>query len=45
MVECINSLNDDNFFIILKDKENFIQAAFSMVNWMFNIKEIDTVYC
>ena len=29
MVECINSLNDDNFFIILKDKENFIQAAFS----------------
>ena len=39
MVECINSLNDDNFFIILNDKDDFIQAAFSDGNFVTEYKE------
>ncbi len=39
MVECINSLNDDNFFIILNDKDDFIQAAFSDGNFVAEYKE------
>ena len=39
MVECINSLNDDNFFIILENKEDFIQAAFSDGNFVVQYKE------
>ena len=39
MVECINSLDDDNFFIILKNKEDFIQAAFSDGNFVVQYKE------
>ncbi|MGI6341994.1 MAG: hypothetical protein ACOXZ9_03315 [Bacteroidales bacterium] len=39
LTDCINSLNDDNFFIILKDKEDFIQAAFSDGNFVVEYKE------
>ena len=39
MVECINSLDDDNFFIILKNKEDFIQAAFSDGAFVVQYKE------
>lgn len=39
LVECINSLDDDNFFIILNNKENFIQAAFSDGNFVVEYKE------
>ncbi|HHU96371.1 MAG: hypothetical protein QM293_04185 [Bacteroidota bacterium] len=39
MVECINSLDDDNFFIILKNKEDFIQAAFSDGDFVVQYKE------
>ncbi len=39
MEECINCLNDDNFFIILKNKEDFIQAAFSDGNFVVQYKE------
>ncbi len=39
LVECINSLDDDNFFIILKDKDDFIQAAFSDGNFVVEYKE------
>ena len=39
VVECINSLNDDNFFIILNDKDDFIQAAFSDGNFVAEYKE------
>ena len=39
MVECINSLDDDNFFITLSNKENFIQAAFSDGDFVVEYKE------
>lgn len=39
LVECINSLDDDNFFIILTNKEDFIQAAFSDGNFVVEYKE------
>ncbi len=39
MVECINSLDDDNFFITLSNKEDFIQAAFSDGDFVVEYKE------
>ncbi|MGI6479918.1 MAG: hypothetical protein ACOX0M_10835 [Salinivirgaceae bacterium] len=39
IVECINSLDEDNFFIILNNKEDFIQAAFSDGNFDIQYKE------
>ena len=39
LVECINSLDDDNFFLILKNKEDFIQAAFSDGDFVVQYKE------
>lgn len=39
LVECINSLDDDNFFIILNNKEDFIQAAFSDGDFVVQYKE------
>jgi hypothetical protein len=39
MVECINSLDDDNFFITLSNEEDFIQAAFSDGDFIVEYKE------
>ncbi len=39
ITECINKLDDDNFFIILNHKENFLQAAYSDKGYTVEYKE------
>lgn len=44
IVECLNSLDEDNFFIILSEKENFLQAAYSDEGFVVEYKENGILY-
>ncbi|RLD47911.1 MAG: hypothetical protein DRI94_13305 [Bacteroidetes bacterium] len=39
ITECFNKLDDDNFFIILNHKDNFLQAAYSDKGYTVEYKE------
>ncbi|MDZ7797031.1 MAG: hypothetical protein U5N56_08290 [Candidatus Marinimicrobia bacterium] len=44
LLESFNSLDDDNFFIILSDRDGFIQAAFSEGNYIVQYNADDVQY-
>lgn len=44
ITECFNNMDDDNFFIILSDKDDFLKAAYSEKGYNVEYKENGTQY-